>query len=193
MSGDVFGNGMLLSKALKLVAAFDHRDIFLDPDPDPAKSWKERKRMFNLPRSSWQDYDKSLISKGGGVFSRRQKMIPLSAEARAMLGIDAAEVEPNALITAILLSDADLLWFGGIGTTSRRKARASRRSAIPATTRSASTPRICASGAIGEGANLAIAQAGRIEFAQHGGRNNTDFIDNSAGVDCSDKATHLNE
>ncbi|HEY6965036.1 MAG TPA: NAD-glutamate dehydrogenase domain-containing protein, partial [Erythrobacter sp.] len=116
MSGDVFGNGMLLSKALKLVAAFDHRHIFIDPAPDPLASWKERSRMFALPRSSWDDYDKSLISKGGGVFPRSAKTIKLSKQAREALGIDAKEIEPEALITAILRAPVDLMWFGGIGT-----------------------------------------------------------------------------
>jgi hypothetical protein len=116
MSGDVFGNGMLLSKAIRLTAAFDHRHIFLDPSPDPAKSWVERDRLFNLPRSSWEDYDKSLISAGGGVFPRTQKVIPLTPEVRALLDIDAAEIDPASLITAILKAPADLIWFGGIGT-----------------------------------------------------------------------------
>jgi glutamate dehydrogenase len=191
MSGDVFGNGMLLSKALKLVAAFDHRDIFLDPDPDPAKSWKERKRMFNLPRSSWQDYDKSLISKGGGIFSRKQKAIPLSPEVRAMLGLDAEEVEPGQLIQAILLAQVDLLWFGGIGTYIKAKAESQSDVGDPgndAIRVNASELRVKA---IGEGANLAITQAGRTEFAEEGGRINTDFIDNSAGVDCSDNEVNI--
>jgi glutamate dehydrogenase len=116
MSGDVFGNGMLLSRSIKLVVAFDHRHIFLDPDPDPAASWSERKRMFDLPRSTWNDYDKTLISKGGGVFPRSQKAIPLSPEVRSMLEIEEAEVEPAVLISAILRAPVDLLWFGGIGT-----------------------------------------------------------------------------
>ncbi len=116
MSGDVFGNGMLLSKSIKLIAAFDHRHIFIDPDPDPAKSWAERKRMFDLPRSSWDDYDKKLISKGGGVFPRTEKSIALSAEAREALGIEAKALDPASLINAILKAPVDLLWFGGIGT-----------------------------------------------------------------------------
>src|SRR5205085_5794021 len=116
MSGDVFGNGMLLSKALKLVAAFDHRHIFIDPDPDPAKSWAERKRLFDLPRSSWDDYDRKLLSKGGDIIPRTQKSIQLSAEAREALGIEASTIEPAALINAILKAPVDLFWFGGIGT-----------------------------------------------------------------------------
>ena len=116
MSGDVFGNGMLLSKAIKLVAAFDHRHIFIDPDPDPAKSWAERERMFNLPRSSWDDYDRKLMSKGGMIVPRSQKSIELTREARTALGIEAETIGPNELISAILKSPVDLLWFGGIGT-----------------------------------------------------------------------------
>src|SRR5690606_9382328 len=116
MSGDVFGNGMLLSKAIKLVAAFDHRHIFFDPDPDPAAAWKERKRLFGLPRSSWDDYDRKLISKGGGVFARSMKRIPLSAQMRGALGVEAKELEPDQLIAAILRAPVDLIWFGGIGT-----------------------------------------------------------------------------
>jgi glutamate dehydrogenase len=145
MSGDVFGNGMLLSKAIKLVAAFDHRHIFLDPDPDPAASWAERERIFNLPRSSWNDYNKALISPGGGIFPRTQKVIPLSPEIRALLDIDAAEVDPTTLINAILKAPVDLLWFGGIGTYIKAKSKPMRRSAIPATMRSASMLRNCGS------------------------------------------------
>jgi glutamate dehydrogenase len=191
MSGDVFGNGMLLSKAIKLVAAFDHRHIFLDPDPDPAASWKERKRMFNLPRSTWADYDSSLISKGGGVFPRSQKMIPLSAEVRAMLGIEAEEVEPTALITAILLAKVDLLWFGGIGTYIKAKAESQNEVGDPGNDAIRVNAWDLRAKAIGEGANLGITQAARIEFSQKGGRINTDFIDNSAGVDCSDNEVNI--
>jgi glutamate dehydrogenase len=191
MSGDVFGNGMLLSKAIKLVAAFDHRHIFLDPDPDPARSWKERKRMFNLPRSTWEDYDKGLISKGGGVFPRSQKSIPVSPEVRAMLGLTAEEVEPAALITAILLAEVDLLWFGGIGTYVKAKSESHAEVGDPGNDGirvNASDLRVKA---IGEGANLGITQAARIEFSRHAGRINTDFIDNSAGVDCSDNEVNI--
>jgi glutamate dehydrogenase len=191
MSGDVFGNGMLLSKAIKLVAAFDHRHIFLDPDPDPAKSWKERKRMFNLARSSWADYDKSLISKGGGVFPRSQKSIPLSKEARAMLGIAAEKVDPPTLINAILKCEADLLWFGGIGTYIKAKGESQSEVGDPGNDAIRVNAAELRVKAIGEGANLAVTQAGRIEFAQGGGRINTDFIDNSAGVDCSDNEVNI--
>jgi glutamate dehydrogenase len=191
MSGDVFGNGMLLSKSIRLLAAFDHRHIFIDPNPDPAKSWAERKRLFQLPRSSWDDYDRKLISKGGGVFPRTEKSIPLSAEARAALGIDAKELDPISLINAVLKAPADLLWFGGIGTYIKASAQSQSDVGDPsndALRANASELRVKV---IGEGANLAITQAGRIEFAEHGGRINTDFIDNSAGVDCSDNEVNI--
>ena len=191
MSGDVFGNGMLLSKAIKLVAAFDHRHIFLDPDPDPAKSWKERKRMFGLPRSSWADYNQELISKGGGVFPRSQKSIPLSKEVRALLGLEVEAIEPAALISAILLAEVDLLWFGGIGTYVKARGESQQEVGDPSNDPirvNAADLRVTA---IGEGANLGITQAARIEFSQHGGRINTDFIDNSAGVDCSDNEVNI--
>ncbi|MCW1382132.1 NAD-glutamate dehydrogenase [Novosphingobium sp. KCTC 2891] len=191
MSGDVFGNGMLLSKAVKLVAAFDHRHIFLDPEPDPAASWQERARMFALPRSSWDDYDKALISGGGGVFPRTMKAIPLSPEVRAMLDIAAEEIDPESLISAILRAPADLLWFGGIGTYLKASAENNVAVGDPANDAlrvSASEVRVKV---IGEGANLGMTQAARIEFALHGGRVNTDFIDNSAGVDCSDNEVNI--
>ncbi|AIT80813.1 NAD-glutamate dehydrogenase domain-containing protein [Novosphingobium pentaromativorans] len=191
MSGDVFGNGMLLSRAIKLVAAFDHRHIFFDPDPDPASSWAERKRMFDLPHSSWDDYDKSLISKGGGVFPRKLKSIPLSPEIRAALGIEAEALDPDSLITAILSSQADLLWFGGIGTYVKSAGENNVAVGDPAN----DTLRVNAADlhvkVIGEGANLGVTQAGRIEFAARGGRINADFIDNSAGVDCSDNEVNI--
>ncbi len=191
MSGDVFGNGMLLSKAIKLVAAFDHRHIFLDPDPDPAKSWKERKRMFNLPRSSWADYDAKLISKGGGIFPRSQKSIPLSKEVRALLGLEVEQIEPAALISAILLAEVDLLWFGGIGTYVKARAESQQEVGDPSNDAIRVNAADIRARAIGEGANLGITQAARIEFSQHGGRINTDFIDNSAGVDCSDNEVNI--
>ncbi|HCF25079.1 MULTISPECIES: NAD-glutamate dehydrogenase domain-containing protein [unclassified Novosphingobium] len=191
MSGDVFGNGMLLSKAIKLVAAFDHRHIFLDPDPDPAKSWKERDRMFALPRSSWDDYDKKLISKGGGVFARSAKEIALSKEVRALLGIEAETIDPDSLITAILKSQVDLLWFGGIGTYVKSSAENNVQVGDPANDALRIDGADLRCKVIGEGANLGTTQAGRIEFALHGGRINTDFIDNSAGVDCSDNEVNI--
>ncbi|MBN8483598.1 MAG: NAD-glutamate dehydrogenase [Sphingomonadales bacterium] len=191
MSGDVFGNGMLLSQAIKLVAAFDHRHIFLDPDPDPAKSWAERSRMFALPRSSWEDYDPKLISKGGGVFPRSAKEIPLSAEVRAMLGIDAETIDPDGLITAILKAEVDLLWFGGIGTYVKSRAENNVQVGDPANDALRIDGADVRARVIGEGANLGTTQAGRIEFALYGGRINTDFIDNSAGVDCSDNEVNI--
>ena len=191
MSGDVFGNGMLLSKALKLVAAFDHRHIFIDPNPDPAKSWAERARMFALPRSSWDDYDKKLISKGGGVWPRTEKSIPLSAEARAALGIDVKALDPASLINAILKAPVDLLWFGGIGTYIKSSAQSQADVGDPSNDALRANASEVRAKVIGEGANLGITQAGRIEFAEGGGRINTDFIDNSAGVDCSDNEVNI--
>jgi glutamate dehydrogenase len=191
MSGDVFGNGMLLSKTLKLVAAFDHRHIFIDPDPDPAKSWAERKRMFELPRSSWDDYDKALISKGGGVFPRSQKAIPVSEEMRALFGLEGEEVDPQTLMSAVLTAPVDLLWFGGIGTYIKAKSESNGEVGDPANDAVRVNGGDLRAKALGEGANLAITQAGRIEFALAGGRINTDFIDNSAGVDCSDNEVNI--
>ena len=191
MSGDVFGNGMLLSKSILLVAAFDHRHIFIDPDPDAAVSWKERARMFTLPRSSWEDYDAKLISKGGGVFSRSLKQIPLSPQARKALGIDAKTIEPEALISKILNAPVDLLWFGGIGTYIKSSAENNIAVGDPANDSLRVNANTIRAKVIGEGANLGITQAARIEFSILGGRCNTDFIDNSAGVDCSDHEVNI--
>ncbi len=191
MSGDVFGNGMLLSKAIKLVAAFDHRHIFLDPDPDPTKSWIERNRMFALPRSSWEDYDKGLISEGGGIFPRSAKEIPLSKPVRVMLGVEAEALDPESLITAILKAPVDLLWFGGIGTYVKSSAENNATVGDPANDTLRVDAHDIGARVIGEGANLGCTQAGRIEFALSGGRINTDFIDNSAGVDCSDNEVNI--
>ncbi|HEX8366785.1 MAG TPA: NAD-glutamate dehydrogenase domain-containing protein [Allosphingosinicella sp.] len=191
MSGDVFGNGMLLSRAIKLVAAFDHRHVFIDPDPDPEASWTERKRLFDLPRSSWADYDAKLISKGGGVFPRSQKSIPLTPEVRALLELEGDEIEPAAVIAAILKAPVDLLWFGGIGTYIRARSETNAEVGDPANDPIRITGGEVRARAIGEGANLAITQAGRIEFSDAGGRINTDFIDNSAGVDCSDNEVNI--
>ena len=191
MSGDVFGNGMLLSKALKIVAAFDHRHIFIDPNPDPAKSWEERARMFALPRSSWADYDARLISKGGGVFPRAAKSIKLSKETRAALDIAEAEIEPTALISAILKSPVDLIWFGGIGTYVKAAIETNGQVGDPANDGLRVDAEDLRAQAIGEGANLGVTQAARIAFSLGGGRINTDFIDNSAGVDCSDHEVNI--
>jgi glutamate dehydrogenase len=191
MSGDVFGNGMLLSRALKVVAAFDHRHIFLDPDPDPAKSWNERARMFALPRSSWEDYDKKLISKGGGVFARSLKEVPLSPQVQAMLGLDQPSIDPDGLITAILKAEVDLLWFGGIGTYVKASGENNVAVGDPANDALRINGADLRAKVIGEGANMGCTQAGRIEFALKGGSINTDFIDNSAGVDCSDNEVNI--
>jgi len=191
MSGDVFGNGMLLSPAIKLLAAFDHRDIFIDPDPDPSMSFAERQRLFDLGRSSWQDYNTDLISKGGGIFPRSSKSITLSSEAQAVLGLEKATVTPNELMTTILKAEADLLWFGGIGTyikaTSESQAEAGDR-ANDAIRINAPELRVKV---IGEGANLGITQKARIEAGLHGVRLNTDAIDNSAGVNSSDLEVNI--
>ncbi len=190
MSGDVFGNGMLLSEHIQLVAAFDHRDIFIDPNP-PAGALAERQRLFALPRSSWQDYDKAKISTGGGVFSRSAKAIPLSDEMKALVGIDAASMTPAELIRAVLTCKTDLLWFGGIGTY----IRASGERDEDVGDRANDALRVAAAEVkarvIGEGANLGVTQRGRIEFAARGGRINTDFIDNSAGVNTSDQEVNI--
>jgi glutamate dehydrogenase len=191
LSGDVFGNGMLLSKAIKLVAAFDHRHIFIDPDPDPATSWAERERLFNLPRSSWADYDEKRISAGGGIFPRTAKTITLSPEAQAALGLADAELEPAALISAILKSPADLIWFGGIGTYVKSRTESNSEVGDPANDALRVNAEELRARVIGEGANLGVTQAARIAFAALGGRINTDFIDNSAGVDCSDNEVNI--
>ncbi|MFF5258573.1 NAD-glutamate dehydrogenase [Actinomadura viridis] len=193
MSGDVFGNGMLLSEHIRLVAAFDHRHVFIDPDPDPARSFAERERLFKLPRSSWADYDTSLISKGGGVFPRTAKAIRLTPQMRAALGI-AEEVKamtPFELIHAALCAPVDLLWNGGIGTyvkaTSENHADVGDKANDPV--RADAAELRCK--VIGEGGNLGVTQLGRIEFARGGGLVNTDFIDNSAGVDTSDHEVNI--
>ncbi len=191
MSGDVFGNGMLLSQSIKLVAAFDHRHIFLDPDPDPATSWAERQRLFTLPRSSWADYDAALISKGGGVFARSEKEIALSPEIRALLGLTEASVEPAALMKAILKADVGLIWFGGIGTYLKDASEANSTVGDPANDAIRINAHEVRAKVVGEGANLGVTQAARITFALRGGRINTDFIDNSAGVDCSDNEVNI--
>ncbi|GAB3016241.1 NAD-glutamate dehydrogenase [Mycobacterium bourgelatii] len=193
MSGDVFGNGMLLSKHIRLVAAFDHRHVFLDPDPDAASSWEERRRMFELPRSSWDDYNKSLISEGGGVYSRDQKTIPVSPQVRAALGIEAdvKEMAPPNLIRAILQAPVDLLFNGGIGTYIKAESE----SDADVGDRANDPVRVNANQVrakvIGEGGNLGVTALGRVEFDLSGGRINTDAMDNSAGVDCSDHEVNI--
>ncbi|MEJ0026977.1 MAG: NAD-glutamate dehydrogenase [Rhizomicrobium sp.] len=191
MSGDVFGNGMLLSQQTRLLAAFDHRHIFLDPDPDPQASWIERKRLFDLARSSWADYDKALISPGGGVFARTLKEIPLTPQMKAVASVTVDKLSPGELIKALLKAEIDLLFFGGIGTF----IKASTQNNLEAGDRANDAVRV--NGAevrakvIGEGANLGVTQQGRIEYARAGGRINTDAIDNSAGVDTSDHEVNL--
>ena len=191
MSGDVFGNGMLLSPKIRLVAAFNHLHIFLDPDPDMAASFKERRRLFRKSRSGWNDYDESVISKGGGVFSRQAKTIRLSAEARRMLGTSELTMQPDQLVRAILKMKVDLLWNGGIGTY----VKASSEGHSDVGDLSNDGVRVNADElrckVIGEGGNLGLTQRARIEFAQRGGRINTDFIDNSGGVDSSDREVNI--
>ncbi|CAN5115464.1 NAD-glutamate dehydrogenase [soil metagenome] len=191
MSGDVFGNGMLLSRKIRLLAAFDHRDIFIDPDPDMETSFQERERLFALPRSSWQDYDKKFISKGGGIFPRALKSIPLSVEMRTVTGLEGDHATPQDILQAILRIPADLLWFGGIGTyikaTTESHADAGDR-ANDGIRADASTIR---AKVIGEGANLGVTQRARIEFSLLGGRINTDAVDNSAGVNSSDVEVNI--
>jgi glutamate dehydrogenase len=191
MSGDVFGNGMLLSRHIRLLAAFDHRHVFLDPNPDAAKSFAERERMFALPRSSWDDYDKSLISKGGGVFPRSAKSIALSPEVRAALAIEAKELSPPDLLKAILKAPVDLLYNGGIGTYVKATAQSNGEVGDRANDaiRVNGTDLRCK--AVAEGGNLGFTQLGRIEYAAAGGRILTDAIDNSAGVDCSDHEVNI--
>ena len=193
MSGDVFGNGMLLSEHIKLVGAFDHRHIFLDPDPDPATSFAERERLFALPRSSWADYNTKLISPGGGVWPRTAKSVPVSAQARAALGLDdsVGTLRPDQLISAILAAPVGLLWNGGIGTY----VKASTETHPDAGDRANDAVRIDAprlrAQVVAEGGNLGLTQAARIEYALAGGLVNTDFIDNSAGVDTSDHEVNI--
>jgi len=191
MSGDVFGNGMLLSHQTRLVAAFDHRDIFIDPAPDAAASFAERRRIFDLPRSSWADYDRSLISKGGGVFSRSLKSVPLSPEIKALLDIRSNSLTPTDLIQAILKARVELLYLGGIGTY----VKAPTESHLDVGDKANDLVRIDGTQlrcrVVGEGANLGVTQAGRIAYARAGGRIETDAIDNSAGVDTSDHEVNI--
>ncbi len=191
MSGDVFGNGMLLSRCTKIIAAFDHRDIFIDPDPDMEASFKERQRLFKLPRSSWADYNAKLISKGGGVFSKSKKSIDLPAAAASAIGLEKGSYPPATIINAILKADVDLMWFGGIGTY----IRASSETDLDVGDRGNDNIRITAAElrvkVIGEGANLGITQKARIEFNTLGGRCNSDAIDNSAGVNSSDVEVNI--
>ena len=191
MAGDVFGNGMLLSEKIKLVGAFNHMHIFLDPNPDPEKSFLERQRMFNLPRSSWTDYNKKLISKGGAIFERSAKSIKLTPEIQAILDTTADSLTPTELINTMLKAPIDLLWNGGIGTY----VKSSKESHEDASDRANDNLRVNGNQlkckVIGEGGNLGVTQLGRIEFCQNGGKCYTDFIDNSAGVDTSDHEVNI--
>jgi glutamate dehydrogenase len=191
MSGDVFGNGMLLSEHIKLVGAFNHREIFIDPNPDPAVSCAERRRLFELPRSSWCDYDVMKISPGGGVYQRTAKAIQLSDEAREALGIEEKKLTPNDLIRALLKAPVDLLWSGGIGTY----AKASTETHADAGDKANDAVRVNANElgckVVGEGGNLGLTQRARIEFSLAGGKINMDALDNSAGVDCSDREVNI--
>ena len=192
MSGDVFGNGMLLSEKIRLISAFDHRDIFIDPDPDTAASFAERKRVFDLPRSSWQDYDRKALSKGAMIISRAEKSVTLSPEAAAAIGLESTvAATPFEIMTAILKAPADLLWFGGIGTY----IKSSGETDADVGDRANDAIRITASEVrakvIGEGANLGVTQLGRIAYALRGGRCNSDAIDNSAGVNSSDVEVNI--
>lgn len=191
MGGDVFGNGLLCSEKTRLVAAFNHIHIFIDPNPDAEKSYRERKRLFEMPRSSWTDYDTKLISKGGGVFSRSAKSIPVSAEMKKLLGIKSDRVPPNMLISHILKAQVDLLWFGGIGTYVKAQVESHGDVGDKANDGLRINGSELRCKVVGEGGNLGMTQLGRIEFALNGGRLNTDFIDNSGGVDCSDHEVNM--
>jgi len=191
MSGDVFGNGMLLSTQIKLVAAFNHLHIFIDPNPNVKKSYTERKRMFELPRSTWNDYNKKLVSKGGGIFSRKAKRIDLTPEIKALVDCKEDHLTPDELIVYLLKAQVDLIWNGGIGTY----IKASTETDAAVSDKSNDSIRIAGkqvrAKAVGEGGNLGVTQKGRIEYAQHGGLIYTDSIDNSAGVDCSDNEVNI--
>ncbi len=191
MSGDVFGNGMLRSRHLKLVAAFDHRHVFIDPNPDPEISFVERQRLFDIPRSSWADYDPALISTGGGVFPRTQKAITLSPEARAVLGTPDRPLTPNELVSAVLTAPVDLLWNGGIGTYVKSGLETNADVGDRANDGVRVDGKALRARIVAEGGNLGLTQLGRVEYALAGGLVNTDAIDNSAGVDCSDHEVNI--
>jgi len=191
MSGDVFGNGMLLSPQTRLIAAFNHLHIFVDPTPDLGKSFAERQRLFNLPRSNWTDYNPALLSPGGAVFERSAKSLALTPQIQAVLGLDRDRVSPNELMQAILAAPVELMWFGGIGTYVKGSLESHTDVGDKANDAIRINGRDLRAGVIGEGANLGLTQAGRVEAARIGLRLNTDFIDNSAGVDCSDHEVNI--
>lgn len=191
MSGDVFGNGMLLSKCTRMIAAFNHAHIFIDPNPDAAKSFAERKRLFDKPRSQWTDYDSKLISKGGAIFDRKEKLITISVEAQKALGVTESKFTPDDLIKAILTAPVDLLWNGGIGTYVKAKTQTHEQIGDKSNDALRINGGELRCKVVGEGGNLGFTQLGRIEYSKNGGRINTDFIDNSAGVDCSDHEVNL--
>ncbi|MGH3114275.1 MAG: NAD-glutamate dehydrogenase domain-containing protein, partial [Gaiellaceae bacterium] len=191
MAGDVFGNGMLLSRHLKLVGAFNHEHVFLDPDPDPEASWEERNRLFHLPRSSWADYGAGAISAGGGVFERSAKSIELSPQVRERLGIEAEALTPSEVVRAILAAPVDLLWNGGIGTFVKASSESHVEVGDKANDALRMDGRDLRCRVVGEGGNLGFTQRGRVEYALAGGRIFTDAIDNSAGVDCSDHEVNI--
>ncbi len=191
MGGDVFGNGMLLSRHIKLVGAFNHLHIFIDPNPDPAVSFVERERLFQLPRSSWLDYNEKLISEGGGIFERSAKSIRLSPQAQGVLGIEEDDLTPDQLIHEMLKAPVDLLWNGGIGTYVKASGETHDDAADRANDAVRVDGRDLRCRVVGEGGNLGLTQLGRVEFAMNGGRSLTDFIDNSGGVDCSDHEVNI--
>src|SRR5262249_22784251 len=191
MSGDVFGNGMLMSRHLRLLGAFNHMHVFIDPAPDPETSFAERQRLFHLPRSSWADYDPTLISQGGGVFERNAQSVLVSPEIKRAFDIEADHLTPAELIRHLLAAPVDLLWFGGIGTY----IKAPDEGHIEVGDRSNDALRIdgnkVRAKVVGEGANLAVTERGRVAYALAGGRINTDAIDNSGGVDMSDHEVNI--
>ncbi|NWC08161.1 NAD-glutamate dehydrogenase [Pseudomonas agarici] len=191
MAGDVFGNGLLMSDKLKLVAAFNHLHIFIDPNPDPATSFAERQRLFDLPRSAWSDYDTRIMSEGGGIFSRSAKSIAISAQMKERFDISADKLTPTELLNALLKAPVDLLWNGGIGTY----VKASSESHADVGDKANDALRVNGNElrckVVGEGGNLGMTQLGRVEFGLNGGGSNTDFIDNAGGVDCSDHEVNI--
>jgi glutamate dehydrogenase len=191
MAGDVFGNGMLLSRHIRLLAAFNHQHVFLDPEPDAAASFAERQRLFNLPRSSWDDYNRKVISKGGGIYPRNAKSIKLSPQVQTMLGLSSDTITPTELVRTLLRMPVDLLWNGGIGTYVKATDESHQEVGDRANDAVRVNGKELRCKVIGEGGNLGLSQRGRIEYALNGGRLNTDFIDNSGGVDCSDHEVNI--